>query len=59
LHLARSTTLERTISVIGALSFICPAPYADIVGFGSLFLVLVMPKMRKRGGGVQESRKGA
>jgi TRAP transporter 4TM/12TM fusion protein len=49
--LTRSTVLERTISVIGALSFIYPSRYADIVGFGSLFLVLFLQKMRKRGEG--------
>jgi len=49
--LTRSTVLERTISVIGALSFIYPSRYADIVGFGSLFLVLILQKMRKRGEG--------
>ncbi len=49
--LTRSTVLERTLSVIGALSFIYPSRYADIVGFGSLFLVLFLQKMRKRGEG--------
>jgi TRAP transporter 4TM/12TM fusion protein len=49
--LTRSTVLERTISVIGALSFIYPSRYADIVGFGSLFLVLFLQKIRKRGEG--------
>jgi TRAP transporter 4TM/12TM fusion protein len=46
--LTRSTTLERALSVVGALSFIYPSRYADIAGFGALFLVLVMQTMRKR-----------
>jgi TRAP transporter 4TM/12TM fusion protein len=46
--LIRSTRLERAISVVGALSFIYPSRYADIVGFGALFLVLFMQRMRKR-----------
>ena len=49
--LIRSTLLERTLSVIGALSFIYPSRYADAVGFGSLFLVLIMQKMRKKAEG--------
>jgi TRAP-type uncharacterized transport system fused permease subunit len=46
--LTRSTVLERTLSVIGALSFIYPSRAGDVVGFGALILVLVMQKMRKR-----------
>jgi TRAP transporter 4TM/12TM fusion protein len=46
--LIRSTNLERAISVVGAFSFIYPSRYADIVGFGALFLVLFMQRMRKR-----------
>jgi TRAP-type uncharacterized transport system fused permease subunit len=57
--LTRSTMLERTISVIGALSFIYPSRYGDLVGFACLVLVLVMQKMRKRGESGQDSRKGA
>jgi TRAP transporter 4TM/12TM fusion protein len=57
--LIRSTVIERIISIIGALSFIYPSRFADIVGFGSLFLVLVLQKVRKGREGVQESRKGA
>ena len=49
--LTRSTRLERTISVIGALSFIYPSRYADVVGFGCLFLVLAIQTIRKRRGG--------
>ena len=57
--LTRSTALERVISVLGALSFIYPSRYADIVGFGSLFLVVIMQKMRKRREGAEKPRKGA
>jgi TRAP-type uncharacterized transport system fused permease subunit len=57
--LIRSTVLERAISVVGALSFIYPSRYADIVGFGCLFLVLLMQKFRKRRQLAQESEKGA
>jgi TRAP-type uncharacterized transport system fused permease subunit len=57
--LIRSTLIERAISVIGALSFIYPSRFADIVGFGSLFLVLVMQKMRKKREGAEEPKKGA
>jgi len=57
--LIRSTLLERTLSVIGALSFIYPSRYADAVGFGSLFLVLIMQKMRKKREGAEEPKKGA
>jgi TRAP transporter 4TM/12TM fusion protein len=57
--LTRSTTLERAISVVGALSFIYPSRYGDVAGFVCLGLVLVMQKIRKRGESVQDSRKGA
>jgi TRAP transporter 4TM/12TM fusion protein len=48
--LIRSTALERAVSVIGALSFIYPSRYADVVGFGCLALVLGMQAFRRRGG---------
>jgi TRAP transporter 4TM/12TM fusion protein len=57
--LIRSRLIERIISVIGALSFIYPSRFADIVGFGSLFLVVVMQKVRKKREGAEEPRKGA
>jgi len=57
--LIRSTVVERIVSVIGALSFIYPSRFADIVGFGSLFFVLVMQKVRKKREGAEEPRKGA
>ncbi|MGE5841512.1 MAG: TRAP transporter permease, partial [Deltaproteobacteria bacterium] len=46
--LTRSNALERIISVIGALSFIYPSRFADIVGFCALFLVVIMQKLRMR-----------
>ncbi len=39
--------LERTIAVVGALSFVYPHAYGDIIGFICLAFVIVMQKMRK------------
>jgi TRAP transporter 4TM/12TM fusion protein len=55
--LIRSTALERVVSVIGALSFIYPSRYADVVGFGCLALVLGMQAVRRRGEGQRNRAK--
>ncbi|MCX8022996.1 MAG: TRAP transporter fused permease subunit [Syntrophorhabdaceae bacterium] len=45
--LKKSNTLERLITIIGALSFVYPSQWGDVIGIVSLIVVILMQRMRK------------